>query len=460
MALLRQLRRIGMPSRVYSTATAASPELTSSLFTTPEAKPDAAMFGSSIRDQTNHYVQEAFEELDFPDRLCKLLLAPQRIIRAELVITMDTGEIAAFNAWRVQHDNSRGPFKGGFRFHPDSDIEDAKSLASLMTWKSALMNIPFGGAKGGVVCDPAKLSERELERLTRKLVQSMKDLLGPFKDIPGPEISTGSKVMSYYFDEFCKFKGFSPACVTGKPLHLHGSAGREYATGRGVVLASRELLKAHNMGRIAGKTFVIQGFGNVGAWASELINLQGGKVVGVSDRSGAIVNEKGLDIMALRRHMRASPPFGGHLTSFPGATKIDKSQILSVPCDVFIPAAISGVITGDNAASLNCRFVVEAANGPTTVEGDAILRERGIVVLPDLFASAGGVTVSFFEWVQNLQQLSWEEFEVNNRLDRVMTDAFETLWKTSQYRKLPLRTAAYVQALTTVMDAHHNRGFD
>ena len=323
-------------------------------------------------------------ELDYPERFRKLLLTPQREIHAELVISMDDGEVGAFSCYRVQHDNSRGPFKGGFRLSASSSMDETRGLASLMTWKSAVLNLPFGGAKGGVNVDPSLLSDGELERLTRKLVQNLKELIGPFKDIPGPEISTGSRVMSWIFDEYSKFKGFSPAVVTGKPLQLHGSHARDSATGRGVVVATRELLKAHGAGGLEGKTVVIQGFGNVGGWAARLFHESGARVLAVSDRHGATSHPGGLDVAALRRHTRAAPPFGGSLRSFPGGTALALDKLLEIPCDVFVPAAVPSVVNATTARTLGCKFLVEAANASTTPAGDQILRERGIVALPDI----------------------------------------------------------------------------
>ncbi|CAL5222347.1 g4698 [Coccomyxa viridis] len=410
--------------------------------------------------RTDTFVREAFQVLDYPERLQKLLLTPHREIHVELNIVRDNGEIEIFNAYRVQHDNSRGPFKGGFRFSPQVSMDDVRSLSSLNTWKTAVVDVPFGGAKGGVCCDPKDLTEPELERITRKLVQSLKDVMGPDVDIPGPEISAGSQVMAWWFDEYSKYKGFSPACVTGKPLDLHGSFGREYATGRGVMLATRELLRHEHLGKIAGKTFVIQGFGNVGSWAAELLSLYGGKIIAVTDRTGGIYNAAGIDILSLKRHMKAKAPFGGHLRSFPGGEPITIEEMLKLQCDIFIPAAVPDVIDEKVARELNCRYVVEAANGPTTVEGDKVLRERGIGVLPDVYANGGGVIVSFFEWVQNQQTYRWEEDEVNRRLDFKMTDAFKRIWDVHQLQKLPLRTAAYVIAMRGVVQATMIRGFD
>jgi glutamate dehydrogenase (NAD(P)+) len=337
---------------------------------------------------------KALNELEYPEKLQRLLLTPKRELGVELVVQMDNGEIESFEAYRVQHNDARGPFKGGLRYHPQVDLDDVRSLASLMTWKTAVMDIPFGGAKGGITVDPKRLSERELEKLTRKLVGAIKEIVGPAEDIPAPDMNTGAREMAWFFDEYSKYKGFSPGVVTGKPVHLHGSLGREAATGRGTVFAIRELLRATESGKIADHTFAIQGFGNVGAWAAELLQEQGGKVVAVSDVSTAVGNAKGLDIKALRAHAATGRPLG----EFEGGEAFPVGDLLKTKCDVLIPAAIGGVIDAAVAKQLDCRFVVEAANGPTTPEGDRVLRERGVVVLPDILTNGGGVTVSFFEW--------------------------------------------------------------
>ncbi|KAL6782420.1 GDH2 [Auxenochlorella protothecoides x Auxenochlorella symbiontica] len=413
-------------------------------------------YKSSHAENTNKFIVEALQHLEYPERLQKLLLTPEREVSVELAILRDNGEVATFDAYRVQHDNSRGPYKGGLRFHPDVDIDDVRSLASLMTWKTAVMDIPFGGAKGGVTVDPSTLSERELEILTRKLVQALRPILGTYEDIPAPDMNTGAREMAWIFDEYTKFEGYSPGIVTGKPVWLHGSLGREAATGRGTVFAVRELLRAIRMGEIRGKSFVIQGFGNVGAWAAQILHEHGGRVIAVSDVSGAIHCETGLDVPALRQHLADRQA----LTTFPGASTVPKEAILTVPCDVLIPAAIGGVITEANAGDLQCKVVVEAANGPTTPEADQILRDRGIVALPDIYTNGGGVTVSFFEWVQNLQNFKWSEAEVNTKLDVVMTDAFKAIWEIHEADGLNLRTAAFVKALQRVTRARVHRGFD
>ena len=266
--------------------------------------------------------------------------------------------------------------------------------------------------------------------------------------------------MAWYFDEFSKYDGFSPACVTGKPLDLHGTHGREAATGRGAVLAARELLAVSGEGSLVGKKFAVQGYGNVGSWAAHFLHAAGAKVVAVSDRDGVLVNEAGLDLPALRRHTRAAPPFGGSLKTFPGGTAAPRAALFSVPCDVLIPAAVAGALDARTAGSVTARYVVEAANAPTTPAGDAILRDRGIVVLPDILASGGGVVVSFLEWVQNQQSMRWGEADVNARLEASMVAAFRSVWATAQARGLPLRTAAFVEALQRVTHSHLYRGFD
>ncbi|KAG2487515.1 hypothetical protein HYH03_013933 [Edaphochlamys debaryana] len=411
---------------------------------------------SSHSENTNTFLREALVRLDYPDKLQSLLLTPRREMSVELVVQMDDGQIEVFNAYRVQHNNARGPYKGGLRYHPQVDLDDVRSLASLMTWKTAVMDIPYGGAKGGVTVDPRKLSERELEKLTRKLVVAIKEIIGTYEDIPAPDMNTDAKVMAWFFDEYSKYKGFSPGVVTGKPVYLHGSLGREAATGRGTMFAIRELLKAMHMGKLSDQRYVIQGFGNVGAWAAQLLWEAGGKVVAISDVAGAVHNENGLDIGELRRHVASGKP----LAAFPGGGSMRKEDILLHPCDVLIPAAIGGVIGPEEAAKLQCKVVVEAANGPTTPEGDAVLRERGITVLPDIYTNGGGVTVSFFEWVQNLQNFKWEEEDVNRKLDRKMTDAFAALWAVHREMGVPLRTAAFVVALQRVTRAEIHRGFD
>lgn len=395
-------------------------------------------------------------ELQYPEKLQKLLLTPEREMTVELVVQLDNGEVEVFNAFRVQHNNSRGPYKGGLRYHSQVDLDDVRSLASLMTWKTALLDVPFGGAKGGVTLNVKDYSDRELEKVTRKLVQGIKEIIGPYEDIPAPDMNTDARVMAWIFDEYAKFCGFSPGVVTGKPVYLHGSHGREAATGRGVVCATWELMKHMENGGLEGKKIVIQGFGNVGKFAAELYQERGAKVIAVSDVGSAVINTQGLDIPALRQHVQD----GKSLNEFPGGSALPTNEILLVPCDIMVPAAIGGVITEDNASSMDCKYIIEAANGPTTPEGDAILRDKGITILPDILCNGGGVTVSFFEWVQNLQNFKWDEDDVNKKLERKMELAFNGMWDIHKERGLPLRTAAFIKALQRVARAAVHRGFD
>ncbi|KAI8101979.1 hypothetical protein M9434_007040 [Picochlorum sp. BPE23] len=415
-----------------------------------------ARMASSHAENTNQFISEALEHLEYPEKLQKMLLAPEREVSVELEVLRDSGEVDIYKAYRVQHCNSRGPYKGGLRYHPQVDLDDVRSLASLMTWKTAVMDIPFGGAKGGITVDPTTLSDREAEILTRKLVQALRPVLGTYEDIPAPDMNTGGREMAWLFDEYSKFNGFSPGIVTGKPVWLHGSLGREAATGRGTVFAIREALRALKLGEIKDKTFVIQGFGNVGSWAAQILHEQGGKVIAVADAFGAIANERGLDIPSLRRHIGDQHS----LASYPDGIAVPKETILTVPCDVLIPAALGGVITEENVNDIQCKMIAEAANGPTTFEADVMLREKGVTVVPDIYTNGGGVTVSFFEWVQNLQNFKWTEDEVNEKLDACMTNSFRDIWEICESDKLPLRTAAFAKALQRVTRAKVHRGFE
>lgn len=411
---------------------------------------------ASSAQHSNYFMKEAAEMLDLNKEHEKAILNPDKELTVELRVPMDNGEVELFTAHRVQHNNARGPFKGGLVYHPDIHLEDTRRLATLNTWKTALMDIPFGGAKGGVAVDPFKLSERELEKLTRKLVQGMKEILGPFTDIPAPDIGTDERVMAWIFDEYSKYKGFSPGVVTGKPLHLHGSIGRDSATGKGVVYATSEFLKKVWYSKISGSTFVLQGFGKVGSWVARGLYEQGGKIIAIADRSGGLVHEDGINIPSLVAHIRR----GELLADFPEATQVRGADIFSVPCDVFIPAALGGAVTKHNASSLQCKAIVEGANDPITPEADLILRDMGIPVLPDIYANAGGVVVSFLEWVQNTQNFRWDEDDINLQLNRYMTDAFRAVDRCATTHKVPLRLAAYMTALERVSRAELRRGFD
>jgi glutamate dehydrogenase (NAD(P)+) len=404
-------------------------------------------------EATNLYFKRAAKIMDVGERIETLLTTPLREIQVQIPIEMDSGEIKTFIGFRIQHDNARGPMKGGLRYHPQVDHDEVLSLASLMTWKTAVVNLPYGGAKGGIQCDPATMSPRELERLTRKFVDQIHDLIGPSRDIPAPDMNTNPQVMAWVMDQYSKYHGHSPAVVTGKPLDLYGSRGREAATGRGVTFITREILRDLGM-NLRGARIAIQGFGNVGSHSARLLHDEGAKIVAVTDIRGGVKNPQGIDVPALFEHVKRH----GSVQGFGGGTAIDNDQLLVTECDVLIPAALGGVLTRQNAPEIQTRVIVEAANGPTEPEADEVFEKRGIVVVPDILANAGGVTVSYFEWVQNIQQFIWEEDRVNQELEKIMKSAYEKVAQIAKSRKVPLRTAAFIVAIGRVGKATVLRG--
>jgi glutamate dehydrogenase (NAD(P)+) len=402
---------------------------------------------------TTHFFRTAARLMDLGDRIETLLSSPLREIKVQLSIEMDAGEVRTFPAWRVQHDNSRGPMKGGLRYHVSVNAEEMVSLATLMTWKTAVMNLPLGGSKGGVAVDSAQLSAKELERLTRKYVDQLADVLGPTRDVLGPDIATNPQVMAWVMDQYGKHHGHAPAVVTGKPLELGGSRGREAATGRGLLCVAREVLRDLNL-PLQGARVAVHGFGNVGSHAARALAEAGARVVAVCDVSGGARDASGLDLGSLFEHVRRF----GVVRGFPGGNPCTPVDVLTADCDVLVPASLSGVLTKEVAAEVRARVVLEAANGPTEADADALLEQRGVVVVPDILASAGGVTVSYFEWVQNLQHLAWDEERVNAELERAMRDAYERVAQVSRSRQVLLRTAATILALGRVGKATVLRG--
>jgi glutamate dehydrogenase (NAD(P)+) len=402
---------------------------------------------------TNHYLERAFDLLALPERLRTALITPSRELRVELLIELDDGSLGHYIGYRVQHDDSRGPFKGGLRYHPDVDLDEVRALASLMTWKTAVVDVPFGGAKGGIQVDPKQLTRRELERLTRRFVEQISPVIGPETDIPAPDMNTNAQVMGWFFDEYSRRKGFAPAVVTGKPLELHGSLGRDAATGRGCVFAVREVLAAAGK-KLEGTSFAIQGFGNVGSWLARLLYERGARIVAVSDLKGGVFKGDGLDIPALFEHARIT----GSVVDLPGVESITNHDLLSVGCDVLAPAALGHVLHEGNARDVRAKYVLEAANGPTTADADQIFSERGIVCIPDIWANAGGVTVSYFEWTQNTQKLKWSEEQVNEMLERHMVAAHRALAATMEELKCSMRTAAFAVGVRRVKEATLLRG--
>ncbi len=407
----------------------------------------------SPTETTNHFLQQAFDLLELSPRYKTLLLTPSRELRVELVIEMDDGSIGNYIGYRIQHDNSRGPFKGGLRYHPDVDVDEVRSLASLMTWKTAVVGVPFGGGKGGIQVDPSQLSRRELERLTRRFVDQIGSFIGPDTDIPAPDMNTNPQVMGWIFDQYSRRYGFTPAIVTGKPVELHGSYGRNAATGRGCMIAIREVLETAGK-KLAGTRFSIQGFGNVGSWLARLLFEQGARIVAVSDVKGGIYNGDGIDIPRLMVHLSET----GSVVDFPATQRISNEDLLTSDCDVLAPCALGHVLTEHNAKDVRARWVLEGANGPTTAEADAIFDTRGIVTIPDIWANAGGVTVSYFEWTQNVQKFRWTEQQVNRALEDHMVTSYTAIKKLQDERKCSLRTAAFAVAVQRVKEATDLRG--
>ncbi len=400
----------------------------------------------------NLFFSRAADHLELNEQLRTILLTPKRTVKVEIVTERDDGGLHHHLGYRVQHNSSRGPMKGGLRYHPSMDEDHAASLASLMTWKTALVDVPYGGAKGGINCDPAKLSEAELYRITTTFVELIKEVIGPTIDIPAPDVNTNARIMGWIMDEYSKYYGFSPAVVTGKPLDLYGSEGRNEATGRGIMYVLKECLAGSNR-ELADATVAIQGFGNVGSHSARLIAAHGGKIVAVSDVSGGIANDDGIDIPALLAWVKENKVVKG----FPGANDIDGGEVLTYKADVLIPAALEEAITAENAADVQAEIVVEGANGPCTAEGHDILVSKGVTVIPDILANAGGVTVSYFEWCQNIQQFRWEEAKVVEELEKMMRKAYSSMNELSQRDGIDHRTAAFVLAVKRVARAAASR---
>lgn len=385
----------------------------------------------------------------------RILIAPFRTIAVEVPVQMDDGSFEVFRGYRIQHSGARGPCKGGVRYHPEADEGEVLGLATTMTWKTALVDVPFGGAKGGVQVDPRKLSQRELQLLTREFISRIALVLGPYRDIPAPDVNTNQQVMAWMLDEYSKRMGYTPAAVTGKPISLGGSLGREEATAQGVAYVMENFGRDHGV-PIDGSRVVIQGFGNVGAHLARLLHAQGARILAVTEVDGGLYNDKGLDIPALFPHgyLQKRP-----VQEFDGGELIDNDQLWNIPCDWLVPAALGGVITKErNAATVDCKVIVEAANSPTTPIADKILEDRGIPVLPDFLANAGGVIVSYFEWTQNLQQHPWSLDKVNGELRLKIDRAYDSVKAIVGDNGVPWRTAAYSIAVARVAEAEKLRG--
>jgi glutamate dehydrogenase (NAD(P)+) len=403
-------------------------------------------------EATKTYFHRAADVLELSDQLREIVITPMRVVRVEIVTERDNGSLMHHMGYRVQHNSARGPMKGGLRFHPSMDEDHAAALASLMTWKTAVVGIPFGGAKGGINCDPSQLSESELHAITRTFVERIKEIIGPNIDIPAPDVNTNAKIMAWIMDEYSKYYGFSPGVVTGKPVDLFGSLGREEATSRGVMYVLDESLKSQGR-KLQDVSVAIQGFGNVGSHAARLLAEQGARIVAVSDIQGAIAEDEGLDIAKLFAWVAEE----GTVVGFPEANAIGHDELLTYQADVLIPAALEEAITKDNAAQIRAGIVIEAANGPTTPEAHDILVEKGVLVVPDILANAGGVTVSYFEWTQNIQRFRWELETVNTELEKIMRKAYSDVAGVAARHEVDMRTGAFVLAIRRVVKAATTR---
>lgn len=400
-------------------------------------------------ESTRLYFERAADRLALDDATRKLLMTPKREVQVQIPVELDSGRLETFIGYRVQHDDSRGPMKGGLRYHPEVDLDEVRALATLMTFKTAVVDLPYGGAKGGIAIDPRSHSVKELERITRRFVDGIHDVIGPDKDIPAPDMGTGAREMAWIRSQWEKYHGFNPAVVTGKPVEHYGAEGREEATGRGVGILAYKWLGM--LGRKPRETRVaLQGFGNVGSHAAKFMFESDYKIVAISDHTGGYYKPDGLDVPAMLRYSLQNK---GVLQGYPGAERISNAQLLELEADLLIPAALGGVITKENAARIRAPLVIEAANAPIDPDADAILEAKGIKVLPDILANAGGVTVSYFEWVQNLQYYKWGLNRVRQELDRQLTTSFEAVFQEANQQRVSMRTAAYMIAIQRVWRA-------
>ncbi len=405
-------------------------------------------------ETTMQQLDRAAKILGLDDGAYDRMKYPKREITVHFPVKMDDGSVRHFRGYRVQHNMARGPAKGGIRFHPHADLDEVKALAAWMTWKTAVVNIPFGGAKGGVQCNPKEMSLQEIERLTRRYTWEIAPFIGPEKDIPAPDVYTNAQVMAWIMDTYSILKGYTvTGVVTGKPLCVGGSPGREEATSRGCVFCIQEACRHLGM-ELDEARVVVQGFGNVGANAMMLLEREGARIVGVSDSKGGIYNPHGLSYAKLLEHKGEA----GSVVGFPDSDSVTNEELLTLECDILLPAAMGNQITAENADLVRARMIAEGANGPTTPLADEILREKGVFIIPDILANAGGVTVSYFEWVQNIQELFWTEEEVNTQLHRIMLRSFTDVFNLSRKHKVDMRTAAWVLGVGRVAEAIEVRG--
>jgi glutamate dehydrogenase/leucine dehydrogenase len=419
------------------------------------------MSSSNLNEKINPFevalkqLEEASKILNLEKGMLEILSNPKRILTVSIPTRMDDGTIKVFTGFRSQHNDARGPHKGGIRYHPDVTLDEVKALSMWMTWKCAIANIPYGGGKGGIICNPKQMSENELERMTRRFAYLIADIIGPYKDIPAPDVYTGGKEMAWIMDTYSALKGnyVQPEVITGKPLAIGGSLGRTEATGRGLAYTVREAAKKRNMD-MKQATFVVQGFGNAGQFSSKLVEEQGAKMIAASDSQGAIINTNGISVDELMKFKIET----GSIVGFGDAKSITNDELLETECTILIPAALENQITKNNVDKIKTQIIAEAANGPTTPEADDILYKKNILVIPDVLANGGGVTVSYFEWLQNLRREYWTEEEVNNRLDMNITKSFFDVYDTHEKYKVDMRKAATLVAVQRVVEAINIRG--
>ncbi|PZS03605.1 MAG: glutamate dehydrogenase [Candidatus Chloroheliales bacterium] len=397
---------------------------------------------------------QAADLLNLDQGMRKILSKPKRELSVNFPIRLDNGEVEVYTGYRVQHNIVRGPAKGGIRYHQDVSMDEVRALAMWMTWKCAVVNIPYGGGKGGVICDPRKMSITELERLTRRFTTEISMIIGAHEDVPAPDVNTNAQTMAWIMDTYSQHLGYSvPALITGKPLSIGGSEGRGDATGRGIQYVTREATRAKGL-PMKGATAAVQGFGNVGSVSARLLHEDGVRVIAVSDVYGAIRNPNGLDIPAVVEHVKKT----GSVRDFPESEAIGNTELLESECDILVPAALENQITSANANRIRAKVIVEGANGPTTPEADKVLFENGIFLVPDILANAGGVTVSYFEWVQNMQALFWTEEDINKRLSDIMSRSFAEVYDIAQRHRINMRQAAYMVAIARVAEVQRVRG--
>ncbi len=407
---------------------------------------------SSITSSSGSY-QKAVELLGLKPEIAKALEMPDRELTVEVPFRLDSGKVESLVGFRVQHNNTRGPFKGGIRYHHHVDLAEVRSLAALMTWKTSLLDIPYGGGKGGIQIDTSKYSRNEMERLSRRFFRAIDPFIGPNIDIPAPDVNTNAQVMGWFMDEYSQTHGYTPACVTGKPLELGGSEGREHATGKGTAITVRETSKNYDVD-LENATVVVQGFGNVGSFAAKFLDDYGCKIIAVSDVTGGVHDPKGLDVPSLFDYNYEHRTIDG----CGQGQKLTNEELLALECDYLIPAALGGAINEKNVDTINCKIVIEAANGPVTPKAADVLWSKKVPIIPDILTNAGGVTVSYFEWVQNLQQFKWELEEVDTKLETKMVKAFDEVYAIKQEKNVPMRIASFMVAIDRVARSYELRG--